>query len=81
MDFMFTEEQKELRRRVRKFAEEKLAPLAPVVDESEEISWDLVKLLADEGLLRLMVPKEYGGARNGKLRQHLHRAGGVQPDM
>ncbi len=61
MDFMFTEEQKELRRRVRKFAEEKLAPLAPVVDESEEISWDLVKLLADEGLLRLMVPKEYGG--------------------
>jgi alkylation response protein AidB-like acyl-CoA dehydrogenase len=62
MEFMFTEEQKELRRRVRKFAEEKLAPLAPEVDESEEISWDLVKLLADEGLLRLMVPKEYGGA-------------------
>lgn len=61
MDFMFTEEQKELRKRVRKFAEEKLAPLAPEVDESEEISWDLVKLLADEGLLRLMVPKEYGG--------------------
>ena len=61
MDFMFTEEQKKLRRRVRKFAEEKLAPLAPVVDESEDISLDLVKLLADEGLLRLTVPKEYGG--------------------
>ena len=61
MDFMFTEEQKELRRRVRKFAEEKLAPLAPEADESEDISWDLVKLLADEGYLRLMVPKEYGG--------------------
>jgi alkylation response protein AidB-like acyl-CoA dehydrogenase len=61
MDFMFTEEQKELRRRAREFAEEKLAPLAPVVDESEEISWDLVKLLADEGFLRLMVPREYGG--------------------
>jgi len=61
MDFMFTEEQKELRRRVRKFAEEKLAPLAPEADESEDISWDLVKLLADEGYLRLIVPKEYGG--------------------
>jgi alkylation response protein AidB-like acyl-CoA dehydrogenase len=61
MDFMFTEEQKELRRRAREFAEKKLAPLAPVVDESEEISWDLVKLLADEGFLRLMVPREYGG--------------------
>ncbi len=37
MDFMFTEEQKELRRRVRKFAEERLAPLAPEVDESLQI--------------------------------------------
>ncbi len=61
MDFMLTEEQRELRKRVRRFAEEKLSPLAPETDESEEISWDLVKLLADEGLLRLMVPKEYGG--------------------
>ena len=62
MDFMFTEEQKELREKVRKFAEEKLAPLAPRVDESDEISPELVKLLADNGYLRLMVPKEYGGA-------------------
>lgn len=61
MEFMFTEKQKELRNRVRKFAEEKLAHLAPEVDESDEISWDVVKLLADEGFLRLMVPKEYGG--------------------
>ncbi len=62
MDFMLTEEQKELRRRVRKFAEEKLAPIAPEAEESDEVSWDLVRLLAKEGLLRLMVPKEYGGA-------------------
>jgi alkylation response protein AidB-like acyl-CoA dehydrogenase len=62
MDFMLTEEQKELRRRVRKLGEEKLAPIAPEVEESDEISWGLVSLLAREGLLRLMVPKEYGGA-------------------
>jgi butyryl-CoA dehydrogenase len=60
-DFMFSEEQLELRKRVRGFAEEKLAPLAPVADENPSISWDLVKLLANEGYLRLMVPKEYGG--------------------
>jgi len=62
MDFMFSEEEKKLRKRARDFAEEKLAPLAPEVDESDEVSWDLVKLLADEGFLRLTVPKEYGGA-------------------
>ncbi|OGP52992.1 MAG: hypothetical protein A3K30_01445 [Deltaproteobacteria bacterium RBG_13_51_10] len=62
MDFMLTEEQRELRRRVRKLAEEKLAPMAAEVEESDEISWDLVRLLANEGLLRLTVPKEYGGA-------------------
>ena len=62
MDFMFTEAQKDLREKVRKFAEEKLSPLAPRVDESDEISPELVKLLAENGYLRLMVPKEYGGA-------------------
>lgn len=62
MEFMLSEEQKELRRRVRKLAEEKLAPIAPEVEESNEISWGLVRLLANEGLLRLMVPKEFGGA-------------------
>lgn len=61
-DFMFTEEQLELRKKVRAFAEEKLEPIAPVADETPSISWDLVRLLADEGYLRLMVPKEYGGA-------------------
>jgi alkylation response protein AidB-like acyl-CoA dehydrogenase len=62
MDFMLTEEQKELRTRVRKLAKEKLAHRAAQVDESEEVPWDIVKLLADEGLLRIMVPKAYGGA-------------------
>ena len=61
-DFMFTDEQKALREKVRAFAEEKLAPLAPVTDETPSVSWDLVRLLADEGYLRMMVPKEYGGA-------------------
>jgi len=61
MDFMFTEEQKALRKKVREFSEEKIAPIASEVDDSNEISWDLVRMLADGGYLRLMVPKEYGG--------------------
>ena len=62
MDFLLTEEQGALRTRVRQFAEDKIAHMAAEVDESDEISWDLVRLLADEGLLRLIAPEEYGGA-------------------
>lgn len=62
MEFMLTEEEKELRLFVKKLADEKLAAFGPEVEESEEVSPDLVKVLAREGLLRLMVPKEYGGA-------------------
>lgn len=59
---MFTQEQRDLKKRIQKFAAEKnLAALAPMVDESPRKNWDLVKMLADEGFLRFMVPKEYGG--------------------
>ena len=61
MSFQYTEEQKKLKMQIRKFAEEKLAPIAPMVDTTLKISWDVVKLLADEGLFRFVVPKEYGG--------------------
>jgi short/branched chain acyl-CoA dehydrogenase len=62
MDFLLTEDQQALRKRVRQLAEEQLAPMAPEVDESEEISPDLIRLLADAGLLRFMAPTAYGGA-------------------
>jgi alkylation response protein AidB-like acyl-CoA dehydrogenase len=61
MSFHYTEEQKKLKMQVRKFAEEKLAPIAPVVDTTAEISWDVINLLADEGLFRYVVPVQYGG--------------------
>ena len=61
MDFRFTEEQEMLRNKVRKFAEEKPAPMAAAVDESDEVSWEMVKLMAQQDLFRLLVPEEYGG--------------------
>lgn len=61
MDFQFTEEQKMLATKVRKFAEEKLALIAPEVDELDEVSLELVKLLAEQELFCLLIPKEYGG--------------------
>ena len=61
MDFRFTEQEDLLRAKVRKFAEDKLAPLAPEADERDEVSWEIVKLMAENELFRLTVPEEYGG--------------------
>jgi butyryl-CoA dehydrogenase len=62
MDFRFTEEQEMLRARVRKFAVEKLAPIADEVDEMDEVSWEMVKMMAEQELFKLLIPVEYGGA-------------------
>ncbi|MDD5311826.1 MAG: acyl-CoA dehydrogenase family protein [Dehalococcoidia bacterium] len=61
MDFRFSEDEEMLRQKVRAFAEEMLAPLAPEVDEKDEVSWELVKLMAGQDLFRLVAPEEYGG--------------------
>ena len=61
MDFQYSQEQKKLKLKVRKFAEEKLMPIAAEIDENDEVSWKVVRLLADEGLFRYIMPEEYGG--------------------
>jgi len=61
MDFRFTEEQEMLRDKVRRFAEEKLAPIAAEVDELDEVSWEVARLLGEQELFRLITPEGYGG--------------------
>ena len=61
MDFRFTEEEEMLRTKVRKFAEEKLEPMAAEVDEMDEVSWEVARLLKQQGLFTLLAPEEYGG--------------------
>lgn len=78
MDFRFTEEQEMLMTKVRKFAESKLAPIAAEVDELDEVSWDVAKMLAEQELFTLLVPMEYGGigmksTRNCIVREELSR--------
>jgi len=61
MSFQYSKEQKKLRERIRKFAEEKILPLAAEADDCAETSWAVINLLAEEGLFRYLVPEEYGG--------------------
>ncbi len=57
----FTEEQKRVRDTVRKIAEEKVAPRAAEIDETDEFPLDYVDVYAKNGLLKATLPKSSGG--------------------
>ena len=61
MDFSFTPQEQELQQRVRRLAEEQIAPIAAEVDESSHVSPELMRILSKAGLLRYDVPEDYGG--------------------
>lgn len=55
------EEEQTLRERVRKFATSRLKPIAREVDNMDDISWEVIELMGDEGLFKYLIPEEYGG--------------------
>ena len=59
MDFQFTAAQRELRDRVRRFAESELKPLAATWDEEERFPASTVQAAAQHGFLGLTLPREY----------------------
>ena len=61
MDFTLTEEQKMVRDMARRFAEEKIRPVAAELDERHEHPADIVKELGDLKMMGIAVPEEYGG--------------------
>ncbi len=56
-----TEEQREFRAVVRRFADDKIAPRAAATDEKAEYDWDAFKALVAADLTSLQYPEEYGG--------------------
>ncbi|PYV92268.1 MAG: acyl-CoA dehydrogenase [Acidobacteria bacterium] len=67
MDFDFTEEQLEIKRLAREFAESEIAPHAMEWDEAQRFPVDLMKKLARLGFLGILFPQEYGGAGLGYI--------------
>ncbi|ELZ39943.1 acyl-CoA dehydrogenase family protein [Halorubrum tebenquichense] len=61
MEFQLTDEQKQLRDEVRKFAEEEIKPVATEYDVEEKYPHEVMDKAADMGLLAPHVPVEYGG--------------------
>ena len=65
MDFQLNEEQVQLRKSVREFAEREIAPNVMKWDEAAEFPLATIKELGKLGLMGIIFPPEYGGAGMG----------------
>ena len=65
--FDLPEEIEEFRRLVREIAEDKIAPRAQEVDETDEWPKDLWEVLVEHGLMGVGYPEEFGGGGGGSL--------------
>jgi alkylation response protein AidB-like acyl-CoA dehydrogenase len=67
LDFTFSEEQKQLRKSVREFAEGEIAPHVMEWDEVSHFPTELLPKLGEMGLMGVIFPEEYGGAGLGYI--------------
>src|SRR4029453_11190199 len=67
VNFDLTEEQELVRRTVRDFAEQKVAPVAEELDREHRFPYELAAELAELGLMGMPIPEEYGGGGSDTL--------------
>ena len=67
MNFDLSDEHELIRRTVREFAEERVAPVAAELDRDHRFPYDLVTEMAELGLMGMPIPEEYGGGGTDTL--------------
>jgi len=65
LEYFFTDTQKEIRDLARRFAREKMKPVRAELDRTGEFPHELLKGMADLGLMGVYFPEEYGGLGGG----------------
>ncbi len=65
MDFKFSEREELLRKSVREFAEAEVTPKMEAMEETGEFPADLLKPMADLGIMGVITPPEYDGVGLG----------------
>ncbi len=65
MDFELNEQQQMIRDMARKFADERVAPLAEKTDKEHAFPAEIIREMGEMGLMGVAVPEEYGGAGMG----------------
>jgi len=66
-NYDLSEEHELVRRTVREFAVERVAPVAAELDREHRFPYDLLAELAELGLMGMTIPEEYGGAGTDTL--------------
>jgi short-chain 2-methylacyl-CoA dehydrogenase len=61
MNFDLTDEQRDVRRLVREFAQQEVAPVAEELDRTKSFPYEIVRKLGELGLMGIPYPEEYGG--------------------
>jgi alkylation response protein AidB-like acyl-CoA dehydrogenase len=61
IDFTFTEEQEMFRKAAREFAETRIAPKIAEMEETGDVSDEVVKALGEAEMMAITIPEEYGG--------------------
>lgn len=67
IDFTFTEEQEMFRKAAREFAENVVAPRIEEMEETGQVSQEIVKGLGEAEMLAITIPEEYGGLGLGHV--------------
>ncbi|WNF37256.1 acyl-CoA dehydrogenase [Bacillaceae bacterium IKA-2] len=62
MELRFNEEQEMMRKMVRDFAQEQIAPIIEHMEETDEFPIDVVKKMGELGLMGIPISEEYGGS-------------------
>jgi short-chain 2-methylacyl-CoA dehydrogenase len=61
MDFDLTDEQREIQRLVRDFAQQEVRPVAEELDREKRFPYEIVRKLGELGLMGIPYPADYGG--------------------
>jgi len=61
IDFELSEEQQDIRKMARNFAEKEIIPVAGQYDEAEKLPWEIIQKAHAVGLMNLTIGDEYGG--------------------
>lgn len=67
MDFTFSPEHVALRRMIREFTENEVAPIAAEIDREHKVPFEVMRKLGEVGLLGVCFPQEYGGMGAGEI--------------
>jgi alkylation response protein AidB-like acyl-CoA dehydrogenase len=62
MDFALTDEQELIQEAARTFTDKEIVTRARENDRNHHFDTELVQMIADQGYLGAIVPREYGGA-------------------